>query len=189
MRPEKRRKFTTCKKENIINLVKIDSGYLLDTHTKDGDIIGQPVDECSNEFLEKAYDAIKLLAKRSLNPIDGQPSADLVYIENMCPLCQLFFWAIKSLQKNGEISKSIKIITLSVDNDYGAYRSDGKFSLENQKKINNRSDAIEVNNCTFDIKTPGIYDFEELSNVFGSTIYITSFIQYDEKKDAFEVSY
>lgn len=172
-----------------MNLVRIDSGYLLDTHTKDGDIIGQPTHECSDEFIEKAYDAVKLLAKKSLSRVDGQPPYNLVYIETMQPICQLFFWAIKSLQKNGEISKDIKVVTLSVDHDYGTYHSDGKFGLENQKKINNMSDAVEVDNQTFNIKTPGVYSFEELNDVFGSEIYITSFIQYDEAKDTFKVSY
>lgn len=107
----------------------------------------------------------------------------------MRPLCQLFFWAVKNLQKEREISKDIKIITLDVDNDWGTYPSDGKFGLKNQKKINQMSDVVEVNENTFDIKTPGIYNFNELNNVFGSEIRITNFIRYDEEKDTFEVLY
>lgn len=76
-----------------------------------------------------------------------------------------------------------------MNRDYGTYHSNGKFDLENQKKINNMSDAVEVDNQTFNIKTPGIYSFEELNDVFGSEIYITSFIQYDEEEDAFKVLY
>lgn len=91
-----------------MNLVRIDSGYLLDTHTKDNDIIGQPTHECSDEFIEKAYDAVKLLAKKSLSRIDGQPPYDLVYIETMQPICQLFFWAIKSLQKTVKSQRILK---------------------------------------------------------------------------------
>lgn len=51
------------------------------------------------------------------------------------------------------------------------------------------SDVVEVNENTFDIKTPGIYNFNELNNVFGSEIRITNFIRYDEEKDTFEVLY
>lgn len=178
-----------------VNTLRIDDGYSLEicTNTSNitniANIISKPLDECSHEFLEKAYDAVKLFAKKTLNPIAGCPSTDLIYIENMRPLCQLFFWAVKSLQKEEEIAKNIKIITLDVDNDRGTYPSDGKFGLKNQKKINQMSDVVEVNENTFDIKTPGIYNFNELNNVFGSEIRITNFIRYDEEKDTFEVLY
>lgn len=71
----------------------------------------------------------------------------------------------------------------------GTYPSDGKFGLKNQKKINQMSDVVKINENTFDIKTPGIYNFNELNNVFGSEIRITNFIKYDEEKDTFEVLY
>lgn len=180
------------KTDGHINTLRIDDGYSLEicTNTSDiTDIISKPLDECSHEFLEKAYDAVKLFAKKTLNPVAGCPSTDLIYIENMRPLCQLFFWAVKNLQKEGEISKNIKIITLDADNCNCNYPSDSKFGLKNQKKINQMSDVVEVNENTFDIKTPGIYNFSELNNIFGSEIRITNFIRYDEEKDAFEALY
>jgi hypothetical protein len=173
-----------------VNTLRIDDGYSLEICTNASDItdiISKPLNECSHEFLEKAYDAVKLFAKKTLNPVAGCPSTDLIYIENMRPLCQLFFWAVKSLQKEGEIAKNIKIITLGSYSYNCNYPSESKFNLENQKKITVMSDVVEINENTFDIKTPGIYNFTELSNVFGSEIRITNFIRYDEGKNAFEV--
>ena len=112
----------------------------------------------------------------------------LIYIENMYPLCQLFFWAVKNLQKEGEIPKDIKIVTQSVD-DYGEIPIEGKFSIENQKKINSMSDAVEIDTDIYRIKTPGDYCFSGLTDVFGAELTISQHIQYNEAEDKFEMAY
>ena len=105
----------------------------------------------------------------------------------MYPLCQLFFWAVKNLQKEGEIPKDIKIVTQSVD--YGGIPLKDKFSIENQKKINNMSDAVKVDTDIYRIKTPGDYCFSGLTDVFGAELTISEHIRYDEAENKFEMPY
>lgn len=178
------------KKEKIMNSLRVDDGFHLailkdwSGYNASADI---SLDKYPSKFYEKAYDAIKALAKHELTPNHNGETFNLIYIENMYPLCQLFFWAVKNLQKEGEIPKDIKIVTQSVD--YGGIPFEGKFSIENQKKINNMSDAVKVDTDIYRIKTPGDYRFSSLTDVFGAELTISEHIQYDETEDKFEMSY
>ena len=175
-----------------MNSLRVNDGFRL-TILRDcgdyNDYINASFNEYPTEFYEKAYNAIKTLAKRELALDGNRKTFDLVYIENMYPLCQLFFWAVKNLQKEGEISKDVKIVTQSVDDDYGGIPLEGKFNIENQRKINSMSDAVEIDTDIYRIKTPGNYCFSDLSNVFGAELNISQHIQYEEAKDKFEMSY
>ena len=175
-----------------MNSLRIENGYHLTILRDCGDYndrVCTSFDEYPTEFYEKAYDAIKTLAKRELALDGNRETFDLVYIENMYPLCQLFFWAVKNLQKDGKISKDIKIVTQSVNDDYAETQPKGKFSIENQRKINSMSDAVEIDTDIYRIKTPSDYCFSGLTDIFGANLTISQHIQYNEAEDKFEMAY
>lgn len=74
----------------------IENGFDIEIINKDLSFVQVPFEHHTTKHYERAYDVIKAVALQHLKHFKR---IEQVLINDLRPLSQLFFWAIKSLQK------------------------------------------------------------------------------------------
>ena len=103
-------------------------------------------------------------------------------------MCQLFFWAILSLQKENKISKDLVIIVDEfIFKDYDC--NSEKFSEANQKKIKRLAHVVRMMPYNYKVNKPCTFAQAESHYSDCETIELSHEIFFNEIEDKFEAKY
>ena len=155
--------------------------------TKDCKFLKKPIQKFTLNQCEKAYDAIKAITRKHLSN-SKKSGIGQVFLDDINPLSQLFFWAIKSLQKEKVIDEDIVIII----NPCQIARYDGtseKFSEANQNKILKMAHVIYK--IPFAYKVQKLCEFEMVEEHYEcvETLTLSEEIFFNEIENTFECTH
>lgn len=163
----------------------IEEGFEMEICNEDYEFINYPIDNYTTAHYEKAFNAIKEIALYYLNP---NKNIEQVLIDDLKPLCQLFFWAILSLQKENKISKDLVIIVDEfIFKDYDC--NSEKFSEANQEKIKRLAHVVRMMPYNYKVNKPCTFAQAESHYPDCETIELSHEIFFNEIEEKFESKY
>ena len=165
----------------------IREGFDTQTMTKDFEFLKKPIQKFTLNQCETAFDAIKDIARSYLSN-SKELGIGQVILDDISPLSQLFFWAIKSLQKEKVIDEDIIIIV----NPSQIVRYDGtseKFNEANQNRILEMAHVIYK--IPFAYKVQKLCEFEVVEEHYENTetLRLSEEIFFNETENTFERKY
>lgn len=165
----------------------IREGFDTNILTKDYEFLKKPIQKFTLNQCETAFDTIKDIARSYLSN-SKELGIGQVILDDINPLSQLFFWAIKSLQKEKAVDENIIIII----NPSQIVRYDGtskKFNEANQNKILEMAHVIYK--IPFAYKVQKLCEFEVVKEHYENTetLRLSDEIIFNENTETFERKY
>lgn len=163
----------------------INEGFEIKICKEGYEFVNYPINNYTTTHYERAFKTIKEVALYYLNP---KKKIEQVLIDDLKPLCQLFFWAILSLQKENKISKDLVIIVDDfIFKDYDC--NSEKFSEANQEKIKRLAHVVRMMPYNYKVNKPCTFAQAESHYPDCETIELSHEIFFNEIEDRFEVKY
>lgn len=165
----------------------VKKGFGISTLTKSHQSFNRPNGLFTSNQLKKAYDAIKDIARSHLSN-NKKLGIGQVFLDDIDPLSQLFFWAIKSLQKEKVVDEDIVIIVYPSQ----VVEYDGtseKFNKANQNRILKMAHVVYEFPFTYKVQKPCEFEVVEEHYENTKTLNLSEEIIFNENTETFERKY
>lgn len=163
----------------------IEEGFEMEICNEDYEFVNYPIDNYTTAHYEKAFNAIKEIA---LYYLTSNKNIEQVLIDDLKPLCQLFFLGNFKSSKENKISKDLVIIVDEfIFKDYDC--NSEKFSEANQEKIKKLAHVVRMMPYNYKVNKPCTFAQAESHYPDCETIELSHEIFFNEIEEKFESKY
>lgn len=164
----------------------IKEGFGIRTITKSYEFFNRPNGLFASKHFEKAFNIIKDIAHSQLSNNDKYEIGQ-IFFDDIGPLSQLFFWAVKNLQKEKIINDNLIIII----NPHHTRADDGTSEKFNETNLNRMMEMAHIiYKVPFAYKVQKLCEFEVIEEHYDcvEVLTLSEKIVFDENTETFEIA-